>query len=249
MNDQEKQLGGNITALTAVARVMPGMYPAVLLKKFVDDKREWLTMAEVPGQVPAITWLNYLVKKKDLANQISWLEHLRIILDWAQKARSKDIRKMQTIHYARWVILDQDTLPGLDGPHLLFASNFDENLDGYLMEFAEIDEGPLNLIFHHCVGWRGARPANRFIKYVRDHQIPAHLFYANYPRATVGAVNRALDWKSKTDAFIEQIIPALTEPLSNDWQTIVHQYLEELASPTYKDREYPTNDEPGAGVE
>ena len=170
--------------------------------------------------------------------EITWLDHLKKVLDEAHVDRQAEIRKMVTIHYARWVILDQNTLPGLDGPHILFTSNFDGPLEGYLEDFAAIDEGPLNMIFGHCIEWPGARPADGFIKYVRDHQISASVFYANYPRATVSQVNRALDWKSKTEDFIDRV-QKMNGKTSEEWERITREYLQDLAKPTPSHVEFP----------
>ena len=241
MDNLKKQITWNITELTAIARVKSGWYPTDSLKKEIRElkgKESWLATQNVPGHVPAITWLKYL-QEPGTTRRMSWLDHLQAVLAWAQDERQAAIRQMRTIHYARWVILNQPQVLGLDGPHLLFTSNFDGELEGYLTEFAEIDEGPLNLIFWHCDGWPGARPANLFINYVRKHQIPANLFYANYPYARVGEVNRALHWKQKTDAFIPKIMQALDCPSSHDWQKVVRAYLSELGTPTFKDTIYP----------
>jgi hypothetical protein len=120
------------------------------------------------------------------------------------KGESSPIEQIESIHYARWVILD-------GGTRLLFTSNFDGDLEGYLIEFAERDEGPLNLIFGNCVGWPGARPAGPFIQYVRDHMVPAEYYYSAYPRHTVKEIRRALYWKRKTETVISSLLPELAD--------------------------------------
>jgi len=91
----------------------------------------------------------------------------------------------------------------------LFTSNFDGNLEDYLAEFAERDEGPLNAIFRYCEGWPGARPVGPFIEYVRNHLVPAEYYYSAYPRHTVKEIKRALYWKQKTEELIDQLLPDL----------------------------------------
>jgi hypothetical protein len=121
------------------------------------------------------------------------------------------IERIQTIHYARWVIID-------GGERLLFTSNFDGPLEDYLEDFSERDELPLNLIFGQCIGWPGARPVGPFIKYVREHQVPAAYYYGAYARYTVKEVQRALYWKQVTEKFLsgtlnqEQFRQALALP-------------------------------------
>jgi hypothetical protein len=130
------------------------------------------------------------------------------------------IERIGTIHYARWVILD-------NGKRLLFTSNFDGGLNDYLKEFAERDEMVLNAIFRFCKGWPGARPVEDFIKYVEEHQAPAAYYYAAYGRYTVGEVKRALYWKRKTEDFLKE----LGKP-EGDKDRAIRQLIRELAKPT-----------------
>jgi len=114
------------------------------------------------------------------------------------------IEQIESIHYARWVILD-------GGTRLLFTSNFDGDLESYLAEFAERDEGPLNAIFRNCEEWPGTRPVGPFIDYVRKHMVPAEYYYSAYPQYTVKEVKRALYWKEETEKFICCQLPRLAE--------------------------------------
>lgn len=123
--------------------------------------------------------------------------------DEAMGGRSP-IEQIESIHYARWVILD-------GGTRLLFTSNFDGNLEDYLAEFAERDEGPINMIFGSCEGWPGARPVGPFIQYVRDHMVPAEYYYSAYPTHTVKEVKRALYWKQETEEVISKLLPTLAD--------------------------------------
>ncbi len=173
--------------------------------------------------------------------EMTWLQHLKRVGNRAHEKRQAAIRKMSTIHYARWFIVDENTLPGLDRAHLVFTSNYDGNLEDYLDDFAKVDEGPLNLIFGHCIGWPGARPADGFIQYVKEHEHPALIFYANYPSATVGEVRRALEWKNKTQRFIEKEVPKLLKSSSAKSAAALRKslslYLNELSKPTSKSEE------------
>jgi len=159
-------------------------------------------------------------------------------LEDTHKTRQHLIRRMGTIHYARWVILDPDFLPGLDGHHVLFTSNYDGLLDGYLEEFTTVDEGPLNKAFQHAIRWPRARPAKDFIEYVEEHQHPASLFYSNYPRATVGYVNRAMQWKEKTENFIK-VLEGLPKDKPEKWEAATRKFLKDLSKPTPKEKQFP----------
>ncbi len=236
----------NITELTAIARINVGEYPKDRLKVEMAiesaGQELWLSTQNVPGTDPPITWLAHL-QAPGKEPTMTWLEHFKAVLGWAHEHRQSEIRKMVTIHYARWVILEPpdeheevskkttNVLPGIDGPHVLFTSNFDGLMAGYLEDFAAVDEQPLNLIFGHCMGWPGARPADKFIQYVKDHQITANVFYANYPKATVGEVNRALEWKGKTEVFIKRVQGMKGNPVE-EWEKVASDYLNDLAKPT-----------------
>ena len=164
---------------------------------------------------------------------------------------------IETIHYARWVILD-------GGSRLLFTSNYDGNLEDYLAEFAERDEVPLNTIFSQCVGWPGARPVGPFLGYVKAHMVQAEYYYSAYPRHTVKEIKRALYWKKRTETFIADHLHKLSDfvlevkkycalneaaeqrlkdfykespdPLE-DRRTEIREFLKDLAAPTQTDQE------------
>ncbi|MBA5867427.1 MAG: hypothetical protein GDA67_12120 [Nitrospira sp. CR1.3] len=135
------------------------------------------------------------------------------------------IEQIESIHYARWVLID-------GGTRLLFTSNFDGNLDDYLAEFAERDEGPLNMIFRYCVGWPGARPVGPFIQYVRDRMVPAEYYYSAYPKYTVNEVKRAIYWKRETEEFINGLVPRFGDVGLDDVTNQIQAFLRRLAMPT-----------------
>ena len=156
---------------------------------------------------------------------------LRILKERRKEIEETDpeknkIRRIQTIHYARWVIIDKDT-------RLLFTSNFDGELEDYLEDFSEFDHQALDGIFGFCVGYPGAKPVGPFIDYVRAHQVPATLFYASYPEYSVKQVIRALQWKKKMDGFLQKLEdkwvpthnPKVLDRLTRD-------FLTELSEPT-----------------
>ena len=53
---------------------------------------------------------------------------------------------MQTIHFARWVFLDDKT-------RVLFASNYDGSHQSYMDDFINKVGWGLNLVFSNGVGW------------------------------------------------------------------------------------------------
>ena len=125
-------------------------------------------------------------------------ETLRQVLKGIQISPDSPIKRISSIHYARWVIFDNDT-------RLLFTSNFDGTWEKYLRDFVKLAAGGLDAIWSNCVGYPGAEPYENFAAYVRGHQIETSLFYAAYPAATVQTVIKALDWEQKTTTFLREI--------------------------------------------
>lgn len=92
-----------------------------------------------------------------------------------------------TIHFARWVILD-------DGKRLLFTSNYDGLWERYIDDFIDKAAVGMTWIWRNCEGFPptnfwgtkgGARDVKAFKQYILDHQIIAQVFYRAYPDLTV----------------------------------------------------------------
>lgn len=109
-------------------------------------------------------------------------------------------KKLPTIHFARWVIFDNDT-------RLLFTSNFDGSWEAYIRDFSVEAPDAMDAVFKACEGYpeKGSRDFEAFKQFVRDHQVPTNLFYAAYPDASVKAVLKALAVKKLTDDFVEKL--------------------------------------------
>lgn len=109
-------------------------------------------------------------------------------------------KKIPTIHFARWVVFDNDT-------RLLFTSNFDGSWEAYIRDFSVQAPDEMDAVFNACEGYpeKGSRDFPAFMQFVRDHQVPTNLFYAAYPDASVKAVLKALAVKKLTDDFVDQL--------------------------------------------
>ncbi|WP_093158708.1 hypothetical protein [Variovorax sp. YR216] len=101
------------------------------------------------------------------------------------------LARVQTIHFARWVFLD-------DKARVLFASNYDGSHESYMDDFINKAAWGLNLIFSNGFGWPrtdwlikgGARHELRFKYYQRRHQLPTQVWYKAYPGLTLTDLNR-----------------------------------------------------------
>jgi hypothetical protein len=94
-----------------------------------------------------------------------------------------------TIHFARWVILDDR--------RLLFFSNYDGSWVNYLGDFIDKAAPGLTAVWSNTVGCpkaerlvsAGAKDEQRFKAWTRNHQIPTDVWYSAYPDLTVDNIN------------------------------------------------------------
>ena len=101
------------------------------------------------------------------------------------------LARVQTIHFARWVYLD-------DKSRVVFASHYDGSHQGYMDDFINKVGWGLNLVFSNGIGWPrtrwlilgGARYEQRFKYYQRRHQIPTQVWYKAYPGLTLADMQR-----------------------------------------------------------
>ena len=143
------------------------------------------------GKVTELTVISPIIEGRE--------QILRQVLQGIHASEESPIRKISTIHYARWVIID-------NGTRLLFTSNFDGTWKKYLRDFVNLAPEGLDLIWSNCVDYPGAVPFEKFAQYVRDYQVKTDLFYAAYPAVTVKHVLKALDWEEKTKAFQRELV-------------------------------------------
>ncbi|MDM0109100.1 hypothetical protein QTH97_29460 [Variovorax sp. J22R24] len=96
------------------------------------------------------------------------------------------LARVQTIHFARWVFLDNKA-------RVLFASSYDGSHESYMDDFVNKAAWGLNLAFSHGFGWPrtdwlvkgGAHHELRFKYYQRRHQVPTQVWYKAYPGLTL----------------------------------------------------------------
>ncbi len=115
------------------------------------------------------------------------------LLDYAARHIYKRgyLTRVQTIHFARWVILD-------DRRRLFFASNYDGSLEAYMDDFINKVGWGLNLVFSNGVGYPltrwlikdGAGREQEFKYYLRRHQLPTQVWYKAYPGKTAFELGR-----------------------------------------------------------
>lgn len=153
-------------------------------------------MADTVGNVTALTVITPI-------NPVR-LATLKEVLQSVQSNPDATVAKISTIHFARWVIIDNDT-------RLLFTSNFDGGFEDYLKDFVrELPQG-LDRIWSNCVGYPGTKPFESFMAYVRAHSYFNNCFFAAYPNLTVKDVLNGQKWRNAGRKVVEPMQLFLTE--------------------------------------
>ncbi len=149
-----------------------------------------MTVVLKTGKISALTAITKIVSGHAPA--------LRQTLQGLTAANGGKIASLGTIHIVRWVIFDDDT-------RLLFATNFDGDVEDYMRDFAERAPDGIDAIWGHCEGYPGARDYPKLRDYILGSAIETDGYYCAYPNSTVADINKALDWKAKFDTFLDQI--------------------------------------------
>jgi hypothetical protein len=182
----------------------------------INNIWEWLVGIRYDGNNPQITveTQNHLYDMEDLVtqNQLTVVVPvkknifsrflLRLIL-WIISIQVKTVKgtllDLATIHFARWVIID-------NGNNILFESNFDGSWENYIDDFVDHASAGMNLIWGNCIGFPrgGAKDIESFKAYIRKNQSPAQVFYSAYKDLTVRNI--------LTDLSLSKKISELTRP-------------------------------------
>ncbi len=97
---------------------------------------------------------------------------------------------IQSIHYARWILLD-------GGRRLLFFSNYDGSWESYLGEFVDRAAVGLTAVWSNTMSFpptknlirEGARHSAEFKAWARKQQIPTQVWYSAYPNSSIKNIN------------------------------------------------------------
>jgi hypothetical protein len=115
------------------------------------------------------------------ARVVLWLANLTV----RHYFNRANLAGVKTIHFARWVFLD-------DGRRLIFASNYDGTLENYMDDFIDKVAWGLNAVFSNGVGFPrtnwliqdGAHDEQAFKAVLRRRQVPTQVWYSAYPHLT-----------------------------------------------------------------
>ncbi len=116
---------------------------------------------------------------------------------------SPDVLAPLKLHYLRWVLFEigKETYFMYQG---IFDTDFDKYTDDAVALFAATG---VDTVFENLEGfpvdWKTNVPA--FIKFVRDHQRPSFLEYAEYPYASGDEIKKALRLKRSFSEMLDQM--------------------------------------------
>jgi hypothetical protein len=157
------------------------------------------------------------------------VEELRQYLEQLPQDASP-LAKLEGTHFARWVIVPdfapepkQPKEDHLTGPFLLFTSNFDGPLDGYLDELCLKLAAEASEIWGRCIGCPEPAAGAELKAYLLHNQIDTGFFVAAYPDATVGDVKRSLQTR-------DQVIRFATGAQGLDPPSLRSAFIEEFPS-------------------
>src|SRR3954451_17169377 len=107
------------------------------------------------------------------------------------------------LHYLRWVLFDI----GAD-TYFMYQGIFDTDFDKYTEDaVALFSKYGINTVFENLEGfpedWKSNTPA--FIKFVREHQRPSFLEYAEYPYVSADEIKKALRLKELFSTMLDQM--------------------------------------------
>lgn len=128
----------------------------------------------------------------------------------AIKPLQKDLKNLSFIHFARWVVVEQNKFPRLSDKqpaeelrydYLLFFSNFNGTWNQYIDAFSEVLSKGLNVIWRWSEKYPGARPVTAFKRYITLVQFDTDYYYNVYPQAATNDVKAALRVQDAVDEF------------------------------------------------
>jgi hypothetical protein len=126
------------------------------------------------------------------------------------------LTRIHTIHFARWVYLDNRT-------RVFFASNYDGSLESYNEDFINKVSIGLNLIFGNGIGYprtawlisKGAKDEQQFKQYLRRHELPTDVWY----NAHLGLTAYDMQRNSVIRLAVEK--PSLSETEAREYVTLL----------------------------
>lgn len=164
-------------------------------------------MANKAGKSYALTALTPIPPLKTPLVRLVF-EGIRLGLDPQDSA---NLKALEFIHFARWVLIPRRAWPWFGGPdpaehlehdYMLFESNFNGNWQNYIGAFSELVHVGMEGIWGTSVGFPGPRPITPFLDYIRGVQYLTTYYYSAYPHATTKDILGAMRVQDELEAFM-----------------------------------------------
>ena len=166
-------------------------------------------MANQNGRIYGLTILSPIIQgdSKDLAHATA----IRWYLARQPRDRRSPLARVTGTHQARLVVMDDVVYVGapaceehLKSRYLVFETNFDGELDAYLMRMATEAREFVHSVWQHCVGYPGVDDPHAFAAYMKKCQLETTFYFVDVNNKTVEQNLKALQLQSALAAFIER---------------------------------------------
>src|ERR1700685_3910697 len=154
-------------------------------------------MANKSGHIYGLTILAPIAEDDSI--EISHAIALRDYLARLPKDHPSPFARVSSTHLARLVVMDDVVYVGapaceehLKSRYLVFETNFDGELDGYLTRLAKEVPDFVDSVWKHCVGYPGLADLTAFIVYMKKCQVETTFFFADVNDHTVQENLKAL---------------------------------------------------------
>jgi hypothetical protein len=166
----------------------------------------------VTNQFSAMGTLKPGWRRSFIMGRVLWIIDLTARLIYT-KGR---LARVHTIHFARWVYLDNRT-------RVLFCSNYDGSLESYMDDFINKVGFGLNVVFSNGVGYprtewlltKGAKNEQLFKYFLRRHQLPTEVWYNGHAGLSASDLQR----NSRIREGLER--SALSERQAREWVALL----------------------------
>jgi hypothetical protein len=166
-------------------------------------------MSNQNGQIYGLTILSPIIQgdSKDLAHATA----IRWYLANQPRDHLSPLARVSGTHLARLVVMDDVVYVGapaceehLQSRYLVFETNFDGDLDAYLISMATQAGAFVHSVWQHCVGYPGIDDPSAFAAYMKKCQVNTTFFFADVNNKTVEQNLKALQLQSALARFIER---------------------------------------------
>ena len=168
-------------------------------------------MANVNGEMYGLTALSPIISGRNDGDANGGQPHYAAIREYLARmpnGPASPLAKVESTHFARWVVMDDVTylgrpakLDNLKSRYLMFTSNFYGGLEAYLESLAREMPDVVEALWSHCAGYSGL---SNFSAYIAKCQIETTFYFADVNDKTVPEILKALQLQGGLAAFIEE---------------------------------------------